>query len=83
MVVQLYLEFLDKFEKKFVSMSLELAWTLLRILPRELLHCVPAKTTERGEEECSFVLDCLGVALEGVFLRKKMEIFEKGHGSRK
>ncbi|KAH6767271.1 ATPase [Perilla frutescens var. hirtella] len=44
----LYLEFLDKFEKKFVSQgaydtrnifqSLDLAWTLLRIFPRELLH---------------------------------------------
>ncbi|PWA45176.1 hypothetical protein CTI12_AA519810 [Artemisia annua] len=44
----LYLEFLDKFERKFVAQgaydtrnifqSLDLAWTLLRIFPRELLH---------------------------------------------
>ncbi|RWR77366.1 V-type proton ATPase subunit B2 isoform X1 [Cinnamomum micranthum f. kanehirae] len=49
----LYLEFLDKFERKFVSQgaydtrnifqSLDLAWTLLRIFPRELLHRIPAK----------------------------------------
>ncbi|TYH72828.1 hypothetical protein ES332_D05G283000v1 [Gossypium tomentosum] len=50
----LYLEFLDKFERKFVTQgaydtrnifqSLDLAWTLLRIFPRELLHRIPAKT---------------------------------------
>ncbi|KZV53334.1 V-type proton ATPase subunit B 2 [Dorcoceras hygrometricum] len=53
----LYLEFLDKFEKKFVSQgaydtrnifqSLDLAWTLLRIFPRELLHRIPAKTLDQ------------------------------------
>lgn len=53
---QLYLEFLDKFEKKFVSQgaydtrsifqSLDLAWTLLRIFPRELLHRIPIKTLD-------------------------------------
>ncbi|KAG6572127.1 hypothetical protein SDJN03_28855, partial [Cucurbita argyrosperma subsp. sororia] len=52
----LYLEFLDKFERKFVSQgaydtrnifqSLDLAWTLLRIFPRELLHRIPAKTLD-------------------------------------
>ncbi|KAF6176068.1 hypothetical protein GIB67_000162 [Kingdonia uniflora] len=52
----LYLEFLDKFEKKFVSQgaydtrsifqSLDLAWTLLRIFPRELLHRIPVKTLD-------------------------------------
>ncbi|KAL6218018.1 hypothetical protein ACLB2K_011235 [Fragaria x ananassa] len=52
----LYLEFLDKFEKKFVSQgaydtrsifqSLDLAWTLLRIFPRELLHRIPIKTLD-------------------------------------
>lgn len=56
MDVQLYLEFLDKFEKKFVAQgaydtrnifqSLDLAWTLLRIFPRELLHRIPAKTLD-------------------------------------
>lgn len=53
---QLYLEFLDKFERKFVAQgaydtrnifqSLDLAWTLLRIFPRELLHRIPAKTLD-------------------------------------
>ncbi|RYR36968.1 hypothetical protein Ahy_A09g041904 isoform B [Arachis hypogaea] len=52
----LYLEFLDKFERKFVTQgaydtrnifqSLDLAWTLLRIFPRELLHRIPAKTLD-------------------------------------
>ncbi|KAF9683807.1 hypothetical protein SADUNF_Sadunf04G0052600 [Salix dunnii] len=47
---QLYLEFLDKFERKFVAhgaydtrnifQSLDLAWTLLRIFPGKLLHRV-------------------------------------------
>jgi hypothetical protein len=55
--VQLYLEFLDKFERKFVAQgaydtrnifqSLDLAWTLLRIFPRELLHRIPAKTLDQ------------------------------------
>ncbi|XVE63984.1 hypothetical protein DITRI_Ditri07aG0064400 [Diplodiscus trichospermus] len=53
----LYLEFLDKFERKFVTQgaydtrnifqSLDLAWTMLRIFPRELLHCIPAKTLDQ------------------------------------
>ncbi|EFJ13375.1 hypothetical protein SELMODRAFT_269014 [Selaginella moellendorffii] len=52
----LYLEFLDKFERKFVSQSaydtrdifqsLDLAWTLLRIFPRELLRRIPGKTLD-------------------------------------
>ncbi|GMH09157.1 hypothetical protein Nepgr_010997 [Nepenthes gracilis] len=52
----LYLEFLDKFERRFVTQgaydtrtifqSLDLAWTLLRIFPRELLHRIPAKTLD-------------------------------------
>ncbi|KAI8002406.1 hypothetical protein LOK49_LG08G00201 [Camellia lanceoleosa] len=52
----LYLEFLDKFETKFVAQgaydiryifqSLDLAWTLLRIFPCELLHRIPAKTLD-------------------------------------
>ncbi|RWR98333.1 V-type proton ATPase subunit B 1 isoform X1 [Cinnamomum micranthum f. kanehirae] len=54
---ELYLEFLDKFERKFVTQgaydtrnifqSLDLAWTLLRIFPRELLHRIPAKTLDQ------------------------------------
>jgi hypothetical protein len=54
--MQLYLEFLEKFERKFVTQgaydtrnifqSLDLAWTLLRIFPRELLHRIPAKTLD-------------------------------------
>jgi V-type H+-transporting ATPase subunit B len=52
----LYLEFLEKFEQKFVSQgaydtrdiyqSLDLAWSLLRIFPRELLRRIPAKTLD-------------------------------------
>ncbi|GBG78442.1 hypothetical protein CBR_g26471 [Chara braunii] len=52
----LYLEFLDKFERKFVSQgpydardiyqSLDLAWSLLRIFPRELLRRIPGKTLD-------------------------------------
>lgn len=50
----LYLEFLDKFERKFVAQgaydnrtifqSLDLAWSLLRIFPRELLRRITVKT---------------------------------------
>ncbi|KAL0348520.1 UNVERIFIED_CONTAM: V-type proton ATPase subunit B2 [Sesamum angustifolium] len=53
----LYLEFLDKFERKFVAQgaydtrnifqSLDLAWALLRIFPRELLHRIPGKTLDQ------------------------------------
>jgi len=52
----LYLEFLDKFERKFINQgnegrnvydALDLAWTLLRIFPRELLKRIPAKTLDR------------------------------------
>lgn len=56
-IFQLYLEFLEKFERKFVTQgaydtrnvfqSLDLAWTLLRIFPRELLHRIPAKTLDQ------------------------------------
>jgi hypothetical protein len=52
----LYLEFLDKFEKKFVAQgayenrtifaSLDLAWSLLRIFPRELLRRITIKTLD-------------------------------------
>merc|ERR1711937_602483 len=48
-----YLEFTDKFEAKFLSQgpyenrdvftSLDIAWTLLRIFPQELLKKIPAK----------------------------------------
>eukprot|EP00891_Asterochloris_glomerata_P008940 jgi/Astpho2/8940/Aster-02620 len=53
----LYLEFLEKFESKFVNQgayearsifqSLDLAWTLLRIFPRELLRRMTAKTLDQ------------------------------------
>lgn len=53
----LYLEFLDKFENKFVNQgayearsiftSLDLAWTLLRIFPRELLRRITSKTLDQ------------------------------------
>lgn len=49
----LYLEFLDKFEKKFLSQgfseardvyqSLEIAWSLLRLFPKEMLKRIPEK----------------------------------------
>ena len=52
----LYLEFLDKFEHKFVTQaasdnrtifeSLDLAWELLRIFPREMLRRINAKTLD-------------------------------------
>lgn len=52
----LYLEFLVKFEDKFVNQgpyenrtifqSLDLAWSLLRIFPRELLRRITAKTLD-------------------------------------
>lgn len=56
----LYLEFLDKFEDKFVKQgmyeartifaSLDLAWELLRIFPRELLRRVTGKTLDEWYE---------------------------------
>lgn len=52
----LYLEFLEKFEKRFVNQgpyeartifdSLQIAWSLLRIFPRELLRRITAKTLD-------------------------------------
>jgi V-type H+-transporting ATPase subunit B len=52
----LYLEFLEKFEGKFVNQglyenrtifdSLDLAWTLLRLFPREALRRITAKTLD-------------------------------------
>jgi V-type H+-transporting ATPase subunit B len=51
---QLYLEFLDKFEHKFLAQgnyesrdvyqSLDIAWSLLRLFPKELLRRIPEKT---------------------------------------
>jgi V-type H+-transporting ATPase subunit B len=53
---KLSLEFLDKFERTFVSQgayeqrniyeSLDLAWQLLRIYPKELLNRIPAKVLD-------------------------------------
>jgi V-type H+-transporting ATPase subunit B len=50
---KLSLEFLEKFEKSFIAQapyeartiheSLDLAWSLLRIYPKELLNRIPAK----------------------------------------
>lgn len=50
---KLSLEFLEKFERQFVSQgynesrtiieSLDLAWSLLRIFPKELLNRIPQK----------------------------------------
>jgi V-type H+-transporting ATPase subunit B len=54
---KLSLEFLDKFEKSFISQgayenrtifeSLDLAWSLLRIFPKELLNRIPAKVLDQ------------------------------------
>lgn len=54
---KLSLEFLDKFERSFISQgayesrnifeSLDLAWSLLRIYPRELLNRIPAKILDQ------------------------------------
>merc|ERR1711887_492102 len=53
----LYLEFTDKFESKFLAQvpyenrdvvtSLDIAWTLLRIFPQELLKKIPQKVKEQ------------------------------------
>jgi len=53
----LYLEFLNKFEKNFISQgnyenrtvfdSLDIGWQLLRIFPREMLKRIPAKTLDK------------------------------------
>jgi len=50
----LYLEFLTKFEKNFITQgsyenrtifeSLDIGWKLLRIFPKEMLKRIPAKT---------------------------------------
>lgn len=50
----LYLEFLDKFEHKFLAQghyesrdvyqSLDIAWSLLRLFPKEMLRRIPEKT---------------------------------------
>ena len=52
----LYLEFLDKFESKYISQGndartiyqgLDLAWTLLRIFPREMLRRISPKILDQ------------------------------------
>lgn len=53
---KLSLEFLEKFERTFISQSayesrsiyesLDLAWSLLRIYPKELLNRIPAKVLQ-------------------------------------
>lgn len=53
---KLALEFLDKFERTFIAQgsyesrtifeSLDLAWSLLRIFPKEQLNRIPAKVIE-------------------------------------
>ena len=53
---KLSLEFLDKFERSFISQSayesrtvfesLDLAWSLLRIYPKELLNRIPKKVLD-------------------------------------
>lgn len=52
----LYLEFLDKFEQRFVNQggegrtifeSLDIGWELLRLFPKEMLRRVTAKTLEK------------------------------------
>ena len=53
----LYLSFLERFEGKFVSQgpyearsifeSLDLAWSILRAFPKELLKKIPKKTLDK------------------------------------
>lgn len=53
----LYLEFLDKFEHKFLAQgyyeardiygSLDIAWQLLRTFPREMLGRIPKETLDK------------------------------------
>jgi V-type H+-transporting ATPase subunit B len=53
----LYLQFLDKFESRFVNQglydnrtifdSLDLAWSLLRLFPRELLRRITTATLDK------------------------------------
>jgi V-type H+-transporting ATPase subunit B len=53
---KLSLEFLDKFERSFISQSayearsifesLDIAWNLLRIYPKELLNRIPKKVLD-------------------------------------
>ena len=53
----LYLEFLEKFESKFIAQgyaetrdifnSLDLAWELLRLFPREMLRRITVKTLDK------------------------------------
>ena len=53
---KLSLEFLDKFERTFISQSayesrtvfesIDLAWSLLRIFPKELLNRIPKKVLD-------------------------------------
>lgn len=55
----LHLEFLDKFERRFLaqdpyerrtlSESLDLAWSLLRVFPKEMLTRIPARTLARTQ----------------------------------
>jgi V-type H+-transporting ATPase subunit B len=64
---KLSLEFLDKFERQFVSQgynesrtifeSLDLAWSLLRIFPREYLNRIPQKVLQEyyGREQSRIV----------------------------
>ena len=54
---KLSLEFLEKFERAFIAQgayesrtifeSLDLAWSLLRIFPKELLNRIPAKVLDQ------------------------------------
>jgi V-type H+-transporting ATPase subunit B len=67
----LYLEFLDKFEGKFVNQglyenrtiqqSLDLAWGLLRMFPREMLRRITAKTLDEWYDREN-VLEAPGLA---------------------
>ena len=60
---KLSLEFLEKFERTFITQgpyesrsvfeSLDLAWSLLRIYPRELLNRIPAKILDEFYQRSS------------------------------
>lgn len=72
---KLSLEFLEKFERSFIAQgayesrtifeSLDLAWSLLRIYPKELLNRIPAKTINEFYQRSAGDRKGKGKAVEG------------------
>lgn len=74
---KLSLEFLEKFEKTFIAQgysegrtifeSLDLAWSLLRIFPRELLNRIPHKLLDEFyQRQTGGKKEALGAAIAGM-----------------